>query len=165
MDYHVVDKIARELRDAIAKVARDNSVQIRCGMLRHGLTTFKMSLEGNELVSSVPGATLTASPATAITAEALRICKMNGLDPNKVNSKGYTLVDYNSRRPKYPWTVVDKNDKRWKIANMQAIALFKMAPGATPTIPVPFSPRTGAPPVQSRQPSAPAHNYAATSQF
>lgn len=107
-----VQKLRADL-DAVLANAGMNDVEFYLGDCRFYQTeaTFK-------LVAKVKGAVSREEDALAMYA------KMDKVDANGVGPKGEKLVEYHTRKPKYPYIYVTKGGKRFKCTARQAQNLF-----------------------------------------
>ena len=53
-----------------------------------------------------------------------RYAALDGVDPNKTGPKGETLIEYHSRKRKYPYIYASISGKRYKCTPTQAKNLF-----------------------------------------
>lgn len=94
---------------------------------RHGFTNVSFAGKGARFDSAectfkinarVEGATTRAE------SELEMMAKLEGIDVNKRGPKGEKLIEYHSRKPKYPWIYETVRGARYKCTTAQARAKF-----------------------------------------
>ena len=54
----------------------------------------------------------------------IQYAKSDGIDPTKVSARGERLVEYHTRKRKYPYIMVNKNGARYKLSTAEAKRRF-----------------------------------------
>ena len=93
--------VAADIDKALAEISAKYGIEVRRGNSRFTGTDFTTKIEGKAKGTA-------ANDVFASQMDAM------GLVANQKNAAGETLIEMNTRRPKYPFTYTDKNGARFK---------------------------------------------------
>ena len=99
--------------NAVLENAGINGFELSLGNARYGSSEATFQLK-----AQVKGAQ--SKEQTALDMYAV----MDGVDPDKVSSRGEKLVEYHVRKPKYPYIMVNKAGTKYKISKAEAKRRF-----------------------------------------
>ena len=117
---HTCQLLRQHMDAALATVAAQFGVSITVGNMRFNANSIRAPIEIK--VRAQPNAAdVAAVPITAEALQHLRMLfgnnKLTGAERFVTAEQEFTVTDYVARRHSYPWSVVNRYGKRYKISN------------------------------------------------